>query len=232
MGGIGSVGAGGINQRRGVHVAPPNQATCRWHSAGGRRSRDAPYVADVFGKALARIRCRCHPRDQPRRSAPSKRTRSEMTQGQQQGPRAVTTSSKSADRSTEHDHSSPQSPRDVIRKSASEAGAEHGFRNKIAAVGRELDRNIGGEYERREDQTPPKRRADRGIGKAGRYVARTVAGTSVRVPKVSRRQWLAVVAVIVVLAAALVTILALNSSPSKNLGQRDRQYTIAPVQPH
>lgn len=75
------------------------------------------------------------------------------TQKRLKKPKAMMTSSKSADRSTEHEPSSPKSPKDIVSKSAGEAGAEDGVWNKVKAVGRELDRNVGGEYERREDET-------------------------------------------------------------------------------
>ena len=67
-------------------------------------------------------------------------------------PTAAMTSSKSADPSEEHEHSAPEGPTEIIGKAAREAGYEDGVWNKVKAVGRELDRNVGGEYERREDK--------------------------------------------------------------------------------
>ena len=81
-----------------------------------------------------------------------------MTQKRVKKPKAVMTSPQSADRSPEHEPSSPKSPKDIVSKSASEAGAEDGIWNKVKAVGREIDRNVGGEYERREDETTRTRR--------------------------------------------------------------------------
>jgi hypothetical protein len=155
-----------------------------------------------------------------------------MTQTRQKGPRAVMASSKSADRSTEQEHSALQSPGDIIRKSASEAGAEHGAWNKIEAVGRELDRDIGGEYARREDQTPPREQADSSDGSPLKLV-RGADGNRHLVPRVPRTKWLLLAALVVLICViALVAFVALRANPSTQPGQGDRQYTISPVQPH
>jgi hypothetical protein len=71
----------------------------------------------------------------------------------QKKPKAVMASSKSADPSGEHESSAPKSPSEIVSKAADEAGAEYGVWNKVKAIGREIDRNVGGEYERRDDET-------------------------------------------------------------------------------
>jgi hypothetical protein len=71
----------------------------------------------------------------------------------QKKPKAVMASSKSADPKAERESSAPKSPSEIVDKAATEAGAEYGIWNKVKAVGRELDRNVGGEYERRDDET-------------------------------------------------------------------------------
>ena len=155
-----------------------------------------------------------------------------MTHRRQDGPRAVMTSSKSADRSIEHVHGSPESPSDIIRKGASEARAEHGIWNKIEAAGRELDRNIGGEYARREDQSIPRSQVASRVDEAPLELVQVGDGTSVLVPRVSRTKWLVVGLVILVCIIALLAFVALQASPSTHPASGDRQYTISPIQPH
>jgi hypothetical protein len=67
-------------------------------------------------------------------------------------PRADLASGKSTSTMGEHDTSVPQSPKEAIKKATSEAGHEKGVIGKARAIGRELDRDFGGEYERREDE--------------------------------------------------------------------------------
>jgi hypothetical protein len=142
-------------------------------------------------------------------------------------------SSKSADPSTEHDHSSPQSPGDIVRKSASEARGEQGIWNKIEAVGRELDRNIGGEYARREDQTPPRIRTDSMVDEAPVELVRGADGKRHLVPTGSRAMWFVVAALVTLICiVAAVAFVALRANAASHPGQGDRQYTIAPIQPH
>lgn len=142
-------------------------------------------------------------------------------------------SSKSADPSTEHDHSAPQSPADIIHKSATEARAEDGVWNKIEAVGRELDRNIGGEYARREDQTPLRIRTDSWIDEAPVELVRGADGKRHLVPRGSRTMWFVAAALVTLICiVAVVAFVALRANPSSHPGQGDRQYTISPIQPH
>jgi hypothetical protein len=156
-----------------------------------------------------------------------------MTQARRERPRAVMASSKSADPSTEHDHSAPQSPGDIIRKSATEARGEDGVWSKIEAVGRELDRNIGGEYARREDQTPPRIRTEPRIDEAPFELVRGADGQRHLVPRRSRTMWFVVAALVTLICiVAVVAFVALRANPSSHAGQGDRQYTISPIQPH
>ena len=68
-------------------------------------------------------------------------------------PKAVMASPKSADPSIEHRTRSPKNPSEIIGKAIAEAKPEDGVWNKVKTASRELDRNVGGEYERREDET-------------------------------------------------------------------------------
>jgi len=155
-----------------------------------------------------------------------------VTQTREKDPRAMMASSKSAGRSTEHEQSSPPSPSDIIRKSASEAGGEHGVGNKVEAVGRELNRNIGGEYARRDDETPPRVQAESSSDEAPLKVVRGADGNRHLVSRLSRTKWLVVAALLVLICViALVAFVALRANATQP-GQGDRQYTISPVQPN
>ncbi len=66
-------------------------------------------------------------------------------------PRADTASTHSQQASGEHDRSIPQDLSESLTKVGDEAAAEEGVVNKLEAAGRELDRQLSGEYERRED---------------------------------------------------------------------------------
>jgi len=179
-----------------------------------------------------RVAVGTEPGRKPANLLPLMVTRIEMTPTRQKRPRAVMASATSADPSAEHDHSTPQSPGDIIRKGANEARAEHGIWNKVEAVGRELDRNIGGEYARREDQTPPRFPGESRIDAAPVERVRGSVVTRVLVPSVSRTKLLVIAGLVMLICIiAVVAFVALRANPSTHPGQGDRQYTISPIQP-
>lgn len=55
----------------------------------------------------------------------------------------------------EHPELHPQNPKDQVRKVKAEASEGKGPLDKAKRVLEEIDRNISGEYERREDPTAP-----------------------------------------------------------------------------
>jgi hypothetical protein len=54
-----------------------------------------------------------------------------------------------------HPELHPQSPAELARKVRAEAGEGHGLVDKMKRGLQEMDRDIAGEYERREDPTAP-----------------------------------------------------------------------------
>ena len=67
-------------------------------------------------------------------------------------PKAKTASAASQRPAGERDPSTPTSMTAIGRKLATEVKGQSGTWDKIKAAGRELDREIAGEYERREDE--------------------------------------------------------------------------------
>ena len=67
-------------------------------------------------------------------------------------PKATTASEKSQRSAGAKDQSTPTSLTGIGQKVATEVKGEKGAWNKMKAAGRELDREIAGEYERREDE--------------------------------------------------------------------------------
>jgi len=70
-------------------------------------------------------------------------------------PGAQTASMHSHQASGEHDRSIPQDPSESLAKVGDEAAAEEGVVKKSEATGREVDRQLSGDYERREDTSGP-----------------------------------------------------------------------------
>ena len=66
-------------------------------------------------------------------------------------PKAETASKKSQDHSSERDQRTPGDFSEIVGKIGTEARGEKGAWEKVKAVGREADRLVGGEYERRDN---------------------------------------------------------------------------------
>jgi hypothetical protein len=71
-----------------------------------------------------------------------------------------TTASESSLEEEEHPEINPQSPGELGHKIKEEASAGHGPLDKAKRVLQELDRDISGEYERREDPSAPPAKPD------------------------------------------------------------------------
>jgi hypothetical protein len=85
------------------------------------------------------------------------KTRSKLTERvdeEFEGARGTTLSEESIE-DERHPEMHPQSPAELARKVRAEAGEGHGMVEKVKRGLEEMDRDISGEYERREDPTAP-----------------------------------------------------------------------------
>lgn len=71
-----------------------------------------------------------------------------------------TTASESSLEEEEHPEINPQSPGELAHKVREEASEGHGPLDRVKRVLQELDRDVSGEYERREDPTAPPAKPD------------------------------------------------------------------------
>lgn len=65
---------------------------------------------------------------------------------------ASTVSERAQKPDDEHVHEHPANTRDIVGKAMKEAKPKDGAWEKVKAMGREVDRNIGGVYEEREQE--------------------------------------------------------------------------------